>query len=459
MATRTAETRRDRWTGEPIGSVPTDGRDEALAAVDQAAAALARGLPVPRRHAVLAGASALIAARAEEFARTIQRDMGKPIAAARAEVARAVGTLAWAAEEARRLPGERVPLEATEAGAGTFALTIPEPRGIVAAVTPFNFPLNLVAHKVGPALAAGCPVVLKPSDKAPLGAVLLAEALAQAGLEPGWLTLVTGPAEPIVGAWLDDPRVAVLTFTGSAEVGWGLKARSPRKLHILELGSATAMYVHRSADLERAASDAASAGFVNSGQACVSLQRLYVDELVAPELTERLARIVARLPFGDPALETTVVGPLVTDAAAERVRAWIRAAAADGARVVCGGGRQGALIEPTLMTDVPPTSDLVCREVFGPVVSIVPVRDAEHALALVNASDFGLNTSVYTSELGPAMDFAARVESGTVLVNMPPSFRADHMPYGGVKGSGQGREGVRYAVEELVHAKLVVLHA
>jgi acyl-CoA reductase-like NAD-dependent aldehyde dehydrogenase len=449
----------DRWTGEHLGDAAVASSREALAAVDAAQRALVAGLPVHVRADILAGVAERIAAAADRFARAIQSETGKPIAAARVEVTRAIGTLRLAAEEARRLPGETVRLDAFEAGVGTFAFTIPQARGIVAAITPFNFPLNLVVHKLGPALAAGCPVVFKPSDKAELVAGLLLSAFDDAGLPPGWLNLVTGPPEEIVDAWLDDPRVEVITFTGSSAVGWMLKARSPRKTHILELGSNTALYVHSDGDLDAAVSTSVQAAFGNSGQACISLQRIYVHADVASEFTDRLAAAADALIAGDPRDEQTVVGPLVTEAAAERLASWIASAKDQGAIVRAGGTLSGGILAATVLTRVPSTHPLVSEEVFGPVVSVRSVDSLDDALAHINASDFGLNAAVYTRDLGVAMAFTTRVEAGSALVNMPPSFRADHMPYGGVKDSGQGREGVKYSVEELVRQKLVVLRA
>lgn len=449
---------RDRWTGDVLGTVAVGGAVHARLAVDAAAGALARPFDVPARSRVLGAVARAVADRSEEFAQAIVAETGKPVTAARGEVGRAVETLTWAAEEAKRITGEVVALDAVEAGAGTLAFTVAQPRGVVAAVTPFNFPLNLVLHKVAPALAAGNAVVLKPSDKAVLVAGMLVAAFEEAGLPAGRLNLVTGPPADIVDAWIDDPRVAVLTFTGSSRVGWELKARSPRKLHVLELGSNTAMVVRADADLPRAAADAVTAALSNSGQACVSLQRVYVERAVSAEFVTELASRLGEVAYGDPRLETTMVGPLITDEAAARLAATIQAAVDDGARVLAGGTVSGdGVLAPTLLVDVDDKSRIVCDEAFGPVVSVIEVDSLDDALARVNASDYGLNTSVYTSDLASALRYAQTAEAGTVLVNMPPSFRADHMPYGGVKDSGQGTEGVRYAIEELLHHKLVVL--
>jgi acyl-CoA reductase-like NAD-dependent aldehyde dehydrogenase len=447
----------DRWSGDELARVASGSPGDATAAVDAAERAMKVGLSVPERSRILAKTVERIRARAEEFAQAITSETGKPITAARGEVGRALETLGWAAEETRRLPGETVALDAIESGAGTLAMTVPEPRGIVAAITPFNFPLNLVLHKIAPALAAGCAVVLKPSDKAVLVAGLLVEAFIEAGIPAGWLNLVTGSPAEIVEPWLADPRVAVVTFTGSSAVGWAIKARSPEKLHVLELGSNTAMVVTDAADLDRAAADAVVAALSNSGQACVSLQRLYVTRGVAEEFLVKLTALFGAAKFGDPRRDDTVVGPLITPHAAQALKSSIERAVAGGARLLAGGDLVDGVLEPTLLAEVKATDSLVCEEAFGPIASVLVVDDLDQAIAGVNSSDYALNTAIYTSDLSEAMAFAKRAEAGSVLVNMPPSYRADHMPYGGVKGSGQGTEGVKYAIHELVHHKLVVL--
>jgi acyl-CoA reductase-like NAD-dependent aldehyde dehydrogenase len=328
---------------------------------------------------------------------------------------------------------------------------------VVAAITPFNFPLNLVLHKVAPALAAGCAVVHKPSERTPLTAGLLAETLAEAGLPPGWYNLVTGKPAEIVGTWNDHPDVAVLTFTGSAEVGWQLKSASPRKRHILELGSNTAVVVAADADLARAVDAVVTGGFTFSGQTCISVQRVYVEEPVAEEFTARLAAAVEKLQIGDTRDPNTVVGPVISEQARERLVRWIEEAVDGGARIATGGTLEGACLRPTVLADVPATARVVCEEVFGPVASIRTVKSVSEGIEEVNSARFGLNTSIFTSDLASALQFAREAEAGSVLVNITPSFRADHMPYGGVKDSGQGREGVKYAIAELLDQRLVVL--
>lgn len=450
---------KDRWTGEIVGRVHRASRQNAVAAVDAADAALRRGFPISERAAVLLRVRDYIAEHAEEFAQSITSEVGKPITASRTEVSRALGTLQFAAEEARRLPSETVPLDATETGAGMIGFTIAQPKGIVAAITPFNFPLNLVLHKIAPAIAAGCPVVLKPSDRTPLTAGLVMDAFIAAGIPAGQLNLVTGSPDDVVTPWQQDDRVAVLTFTGSSKIGWMLKAASPRKLHVLELGSNTAMVVMADADLERAARDTVAAALTNSGQACVSLQRVYVHRDISERYLEAVRVRFADVKAGDPRLDDTLVGPLVADSEVARIHSWLEEAVASGARILAGGTTDGPVLAPTLIADVRAKDRIVCEEVFGPVVAVSIIDSLDEAIGLVNDSIYGLNTSIYTATIADALAYARRAEAGTVLVNVPPSFRADHMPYGGVKDSGQGREGVKYAVAEMTEQKLVILSA
>jgi acyl-CoA reductase-like NAD-dependent aldehyde dehydrogenase len=449
----------DPWDGSIVGRAADGDQATATRAVDAAAKAADQPMPAHERAAVLRRAAALVAERAEEFAQTIRAEAGKPITAARAETTRAIDTLHLSAEAARNLAGVTVPMDAVSAGTGLIAFETPQPRGPVAAITPFNFPLNLVCHKVGPAIAAGCPIVLKPSEKTPLTAGLLAQVFQDAALPPGMLNLITGDPAAIVSTLLDDERIAVLTFTGSAAIGWELKARSPRKHHVLELGSNTAMVVARDADLTQAVNAAVTSSFTYSGQACISLQRIYVQEQVADDFIQRLGNAAAGLPTGDPHDERTVVGPMISNQARDRVVSWIQAAVDDGATLHTGGDLKDGVLRPTVLGNVPATSPVVCDEVFGPVVSINRFSELHEAIELVNDSRFGLNTAIYTADLTTAMTYANRAETGAVLINVPPAFRSDHMPYGGVKESGQGREGVPYAVRELTEPKVVILAA
>lgn len=448
---------RDPYDSTLVGTAAVASPEQASEAVTAAKAAMTAGWPAGERADLLLQASRLIAERSEDFAQLLRAEAGKPIAAARVEVTRAITTIRVASEEARRLPSETVQFEELAPGVTPIGFTLPHPFGVVAAITPFNFPLNLVMHKVAPALAAGCAVVLKPSERTPLTAGLLAETLAEAGLPDGWLNIVTGRPEQIVPAWNDHPDVAVITFTGSAAVGWELKASSPRKRHILELGSNTAMVVAADADLQRAVNAVVTGGYTFSGQACVSVQRVYVAEPVAEEFTAMLAEAVEKLPVGDTKDPATVVGPVISEQARERVQTWIDEAVDQGATLVTGGTLEGSCLRPTVLADVPATARVVCEEVFGPVASIRTVASVAEGIAEVNSARYGLNTAIFTSDLAAALTFAQEAEAGSVLVNITPAFRADHMPYGGVKDSGQGREGVKYAIAELLDQRLVVL--
>lgn len=445
------------WGRGVMGVVESATRDQVDQAIAAAHAHLQNPLPLVERAEMLERAAALVASQAEEFARGISAESGKPITAARGEVARAVDTLQLSGEEARQIRGGTVPVDAVRAGVGMVAFELPMPVGVVAAITPFNFPLNLVCHKLGPALAAGCPVVLKPSEKTPLTAGRLISVLNEAGVPAGMLNLVTGDPNLIVSALLEDDRIAVINFTGSAAIGWSLKERSPRKRHVLELGSNTALVVAADADVNAAVDAALASGFAFSGQTCLSLQRCFVHEAVADEFTERLAAGAALLPVGDPSLEQTAIGPLITEDARARVGSWVDEAVQMGAEVVTGAELIDGVMPATVLDNVDPSSKVAREEVFGPVVSVCRVPDIADALRRVNDSRFGLNTSIFTSDLDMALSYATRAEAGAVLVNISPSFRADNMPYGGVKDSGQGREGAAYAIHEMTERKLVVM--
>lgn len=448
----------DKWTGEEIGTygvADTAQVSEAIAAADRA---YRTGLPAHQRAAILRRAAALVEERTEALADLLRQEAGKPITAARGEVGRCVQTLLLSAAEANRIQGQSLDMSVVPTGADITAFTRSLPVGVVGAITPFNFPLNLVAHKLGPALAAGCPVVLKPSERTPLSSGALVGIFAEAGLPAGWLSLVTGEPVHVVDALIDDPRVKVLTFTGSSKVGWELKAKSPMKRHVLELGSNTGALVAADADLDRVVECSVAAAFAYSGQACVALQRLYVDRSVAEELGERLTEAVQSLQAGDPARADVTVGPLIGDDALVRVEDWIAEAVANGARVMTGGTREGRALRPTVLTDVRAEDRVVCDEVFGPVVSIVPVDTVDEGIEAVNSSRFGLNAAVFTRDLSLALRCTRELEAGSVLVNLPPAYRSDNMPYGGVKESGQGKEGVAYAVRELTEDRLVLMH-
>src|SRR5919202_1623334 len=369
-----------------------------------------------------------------------------------------VGRVAKAgAVEARKLAGEVVPMDASQAGEGKLAFTLRVPIGVVGAISPFNFPLNLVAHKLAPALAAGCAVVLKPASQTPLSALLLAELEEEAGLPPGWLSVVVGPSAEIGDVLVEDERVRALTFTGSGQVGRKLRERAPRKRVNLELGNATPVVVAADADLEEAAAKLAANAFSFAGQSCISVQRIYVERGAYDGFLERFVPKVEALRVGDPADEETDVGPVIDDDARERILDWIDEARRGGARVLAGGDTDGELIRPTVIGDAAPDLNVSCEEVFGPVCTVNAVDSLDEAVELANGTPYGLQAGVFTRGLREALDAARRLEFGGVTINEAPTFRADQMPYGGVKGSGNTREGPAYAVRELTEERLVVV--
>jgi acyl-CoA reductase-like NAD-dependent aldehyde dehydrogenase len=362
-----------------------------------------------------------------------------------------------AAVEARKLAGETVPMEASQAGIGKLALTLRVPIGVIGAISPFNFPLNLVAHKIAPALAAGCAVVLKPASQTPLSALFLAELETEAGLPPGWLNVVAGPAGALGDVLVEDERVKLVTFTGSSSVGWGIRERAPRKRVNLELGNATPVIVAADADLDDAANRLAANAFSFAGQSCISVQRIYVERSVLDTFLESFLPRVEALRVGDPADESTDVGPLIASSERDRVLAWIEEATSLGARVLTGGTLDGDLLRPTVIADAPGDAKVSCDEVFGPLCTVTPFDTLEEAIALANSTRFGLQAGVFTSNVKSALHAAGALEFGGVTVNEAPTFRADQMPYGGVKDSGNTREGPAYAVREMTEERLVVL--
>jgi acyl-CoA reductase-like NAD-dependent aldehyde dehydrogenase len=352
-----------------------------------------------------------------------------------------------------------VPMDASQAGEGKLAFTLRKPLGVVGAISPFNFPLNLVAHKIAPALAAGCAVVLKPASQTPLSALLLAELETEAGLPPGWLNVVVGPASEIGDALIEDERVKVITFTGSGDVGWKLRERAPRKKVNLELGNATPLIVEADADVEAAATATAQHGFSFAGQSCISIQRVYVQGRVYDDFVARLLPKVEALTLGDPADEDTDVGPVIDEDARDRILEWIEEARAGGAEVLTGGDLDGELIRPTVIAHPSPELKVSCEEVFGPVVTVNPYDSLDEALELANGTKYGLQAGIFTTSLEASLRAARALEFGGVTVNEAPTFRADQMPYGGVKASGNTREGPAYAVRELTEERLVVINA
>jgi|SRR5579884_2281395 len=446
---------RSPYSGEVVGRVARGTAEHARAAVDAAERAMREPLPAHERAAILRRIAAAIADRQEELARSICAEAGKPMKAARVEAARAVETYTHAAAAALTLTGETVPMDAGPSGVGKLAFTLRVPIGVVGAITPFNFPLNLVAHKLAPALAAGCAVVLKPAPGTPLTALLLAELTEGAGLPPGWLNVVCGPAEEIGEVLVTDERVKALTFTGSGPVGWSLRQRAPRKRVLLELGNVTPLIVAADADLGAAADAAARTAFSYAGQTCVSLQKIHVHRDAYERFVELFLPRVEQLVVGDPADDDTDVGPVINESARERLLQWI---ADSGGEVLVGGDTTAdGLIRPTVVAEPSPEAELACAEAFGPVCTLQRFDDDEEAFARANATPYGLQAGIFTRDLSRALRAAQRLEFGGVTVNEAPSWRVDHMPYGGVKASGNTREGPRSAVRELTEERLVVI--
>jgi len=449
---------RSPFNQQLVGSVSLAQPEHVERAIQAAVASFAetRKLAAFERKSALAKVSSELAARAGEFAECIAAESGKPIRTARAEVERAVFTFQYAAEEAIRWNGEMLALDALPAGAHRMGILRRVPLGPVAAITPFNFPLNLVAHKLAPAMAVGCPVVLKPAPQTPMVALMLADVISRSGYPAAAISVLpmaTEAAAPLV----EDDRFKLLTFTGSAAVGWALKARAGKKKVVLELGGNAGCIVHSDADLDRAVARVASGGFAFAGQSCISVQRVLVERGVFQDFCSRLVEAVRRLRCGDPFDDQTDVGPMIRLEDAERADQWIAAAVAAGAQVLCGGTRSGSLLVPTVLTGTQETQKVNCEELFAPVVTVEPYDDFADALAQINRSRYGLQAGVFTRDLPRVMRAYEELEVGAVLAGDVPTFRVDQMPYGGVKDSGLGREGIRCAMEEMSEPKLLVI--
>jgi acyl-CoA reductase-like NAD-dependent aldehyde dehydrogenase len=446
---------RSPYSGEVVGRVPKAGAEDARQAIDAAEAAMREPLPAHKRAEILVRVAGYLGRRHEEAATLIAAEAGKPLKAAKAEVARAMSTYTMAAVEARRLAGDVVPMDASQAGEGKLAFTLRRPIGIVGAISPFNFPLNLVAHKLAPALAAGCAVVLKPASQTPLSALLLAELEAEAGLPEGWLTVLVGPSAELGDVLVGDPRVKAITFTGSGAVGWGLKERAPKKKVLLELGNATPVIVAADADLETAATKLAGNAFSFAGQSCISVQRIYVEQAAYDDFLARFLPKVEALVVGDPGDEQTDVGPVIDEDARERILDWI---GRSGGAILTGGDTTAeGLIRPTVIAKPRAEAEVSCEEVFGPVCTVQPYEQLDDAFAAANATRYGLQAGIFTGSLNAALRAAQELDFGGVTVNEAPTFRADQMPYGGVKDSGNTREGPHYSVRELTEERLVVV--
>lgn len=447
---------RSPYSGDVIGRVAKGGVAEARRAVDAAARVLAEPLPAHKRAEILVKVAGGIGRRHEELAQTISAEAGKPIKAARIEASRAMSTYTFAAVEARKLAGEMIAMDGAQAGEGKLGFTLRKPIGVVGAISPFNFPCNLVAHKIAPALAAGCPVVLKPASQTPMSALFLAELELEAGLPAGWLNVVVGPASEIGDVLVADERVKLITFTGSSGVGWDLQVRAPRKRVKLELGNSTPVIVAADADVETAATKLAGNAFSFAGQSCISVQRIYVDRTVHDAFVASFVPKVEALVVGDPADDATDVGPVIDAGARSRILEWIDEAKAAGATVLAGG-IEGKLIRPTVLGDVPDDAQVSCEEVFGPVVVINAVDSVEEGIERANGTKYGLQAGIFTASIDSALRAADELEFGGVTVNEAPTFRSDQMPYGGIKESGNTKEGPAWAVREMTEERLVVI--
>ncbi|MEX2260838.1 MAG: aldehyde dehydrogenase family protein [Bryobacteraceae bacterium] len=446
------------FDGSEVGTVYQAGEgevDRAIGAALQAAPAMGE-LSLDERSSILRSAYRKLLERREEMALAVSSETGKPIKEARLEVDRAAQTLLFSSEEAHRLHGEAVPMDASPAGKGRWGMTVREPLGVIAAITPFNFPLNLAMHKIGPALAGGNAVVHKPATATPISGIKMAAIFAECGLPEGALNVITGSGGVIGDRLVLDPRVNMITFTGSAEVGLRIRNLAGLKRVTLELGSNSAVIIEDDADLDEAVPRCVAGSFAHSGQVCISVQRIFVHQRIRDEFLERMVEGTRRLAIGHPHDPSTDVSSLISVGEAERVESWIAEAVEAGAALQTGGSRRRATIEPAVLTDVPPQTGLSRREAFGPVVGVNSYETLEEAIQRVNASEYGLQAGIYTRDIQKAFYAARKVHVGGFLINEVPQYRVDQMPYGGVKMSGMGREGPKYAIEEMTEPKLVV---
>jgi acyl-CoA reductase-like NAD-dependent aldehyde dehydrogenase len=451
---------RNAYDNSVVDTVPRADRgdvERALQAAERGARAMAT-LTAHERAAILRKAAELVAARGDDFARTISLEEGKILAEGRLEAARAVDTLNESAEAARRLHGDGVPLDAAASGKGKIGLTLRVPCGIVVAITPFNFPLNLVCHKVGPAIAGGNAVIVKPATDTPLSALKLTQALLDAGLPAEAIGTLTGPGGELGDLLVQDRRVRKITFTGSRDVGERICRQAGIKRVTMELGSNAPVIVMPDADLDKVAAAVAATGYANAGQVCISTQRVLASGRVYGDFLDALKPRVEGLTLGNQLDPSVKIGPMVREKEAARVDDWVREAVTGGARVVTGGRRRGALYAPTILADVKPDMKVSSDELFGPAVAVTPFTDIEEAIALANDTPYGLAAGIFTENLEWAWKFAREVQSGNLHVNWGPQWRADLMPYGGLKQSGFGKEGPAYAIEEMTELKMVVFH-
>ena len=449
----------NKYSGETIAAFSMASRedvDAAITAADQAAPVMAQ-MPTYQRAAILAKTAQLLQERYEDFAKTIASEAGKALKFARAEVDRAIGTFTFAAEEAKRIHGETIPLDAIPAGEGYFGFYRRIPVGVVVAIGPFNFPLNLIAHKVAPAIAAGNPIVLKPASTTPITAAKLCQVLTEAGLPPGAINLVVGSGRT-VGEWLvSDERVAKVSFTGSPDVGKRITELTGIKKVTLELGNTSPVIIAPDADIETAAKRCAVGAYYNSGQVCISVQRIYAQHPAYDPFLDAFVKASQAMVVGDPLDERVDVGPMIDLKEAERIEDWVSEAQTEGARVLTGGQRQGCVYLPTVLTDVTPEMKVIAEEAFAPIASVVPCQDFEEAIHLAGATDYALQVGVFTKNINHVFKALGGLHFGGVIINDTAAFRVDHMPYGGNRKSGIGREGLKFAIEEMTNIQMVAI--
>lgn len=451
---------RSPYDDQVIGEIPAMTAADVDAAVAKAKQALhANPLPLWKRADILDKAAARLAARRDEFAEIIAKEAAKPIKTARVEAERAVGTFQFAAAEARKLGGEMIPLDAIPAGEGKLGFTLRVPIGVIGAIAPFNFPLNLVAHKLGPAIAAGCPVVLKPASQTPFSSIVLAKMLVEeCGLPADYLHVVTGGGGTVGNAIVDHPDIALITFTGSPEVGWGIRSRAPRKRVGLELGNNAPCIIEPDGDWATAAAKIKVAGFSHAGQSCISTQRVFVHSSIAAQFTEALVAHVETLVVGDPMDEATDVSALISKGERDRVAGWVAEAEAQGATIATGGTLDDAgVLRPTVITNARHDMKVCAQEVFGPVVTVAAYDDLDEALRQANDSKYGLQAAIFTRDINIALKAVRTLDFGGVLVNEVPTWRADQQPYGGLRDSGNTREGPAFSVKEMTEIRMVVM--
>jgi acyl-CoA reductase-like NAD-dependent aldehyde dehydrogenase len=450
---------KNKYNGGVIGTLPTARKedvDAAIAAAERAEDVMA-DMPAHKRAEILLKAASLLRERAEDMAKTIAAEAGKALKYARAEADRAVSTFTFAAEEAKRLHGETIPLDAAPSGEGYFGFWTRRPVGVIAAISPFNFPLNLVAHKVAPAIASGNTLVLKPASTTPLAAVKLCQILMEAGMPAGALNLVVGGGGT-VGEWLiTDERVDKITFTGSPEIGRHILAVAGIKKVTLELGNTSPVIVAPDADLDLVAKRCAVGAFYNSGQVCISVQRIYSQKQVYEPFSEKFIKATEAMVVGDPLDERVDVGPMIDAKEVDRIESWVKEAQGAGAKALTGAKRNGTVYYPTILSNVSSDMKVVAEETFAPVASVIQCDDFEESLRQANDSKFGLQVGVFTNDINRALRAVRRLNFGGVMINETPAFRVDHMPYGGNRQSGLGREGVRFAMEDMTNIQLVAI--